>query len=285
MYRASNIALPSLCSAMTKIAEGWSSSAELPSLRVTFVDNSYTALELAALLTDLETVFNNCVGLALELSRPVRYRTANESIHALAALRMWLDEVKKQSLPGSAAPKDEVHFTLEIGEIQIQNSMLSLAIIESEEGALAERFHQLRVVENRTFGLLRHYAALGIEYLKIASPLTIELTPVGLGSVGLGAYALHLLACVLRNPEKVGSWLPRLIQAWHQSHADKAGAQLQRLEAESELRKAVEILSEKSRILANLPSITDLSMNKTVPRLPATYPERLSGDREAASNS
>jgi hypothetical protein len=55
--------------------------------------------------------------------------------------------------------------------------------------------------------------ALIVEYLHLNSPL--EITLAAAGSAGLTLYALYLLSAVLRDPERIGSWLPRLTAGWH----------------------------------------------------------------------
>jgi hypothetical protein len=33
-------------------------------------------------------------------------------------------------------------------------------------------------------------------------------------------YALHLLCAFLRDPERIGGWLPRLVTGWHKARRD-----------------------------------------------------------------
>jgi hypothetical protein len=51
---------------------------------------------------------------------------------------------------------------------------------------------------------------LTFERIQLNSPLDLALAVQAAGGAGIVIYALHLLSAVLRDPERVGGWLPRL---------------------------------------------------------------------------
>jgi hypothetical protein len=59
---------------------------------------------------------------------------------------------------------------------------------------------------------------LTFERIKLGSPL--EITVAAAGSTGVIIYALHLLCAFLRNPERIGGWLPRLVARWRKARRD-----------------------------------------------------------------
>jgi hypothetical protein len=44
---------------------------------------------------------------------------------------------------------------------------------------------------------------------------------VGLVEVGATGVALYLLAKIMKDPERVGAWLPRLVAGWHKGQRDR----------------------------------------------------------------
>jgi hypothetical protein len=59
---------------------------------------------------------------------------------------------------------------------------------------------------------------LTFEHIKLDSPL--EITVAAARSTGVVVYALHLLCAFLRDPERIGGWLPRLVTGWHKARRD-----------------------------------------------------------------
>jgi hypothetical protein len=57
--------------------------------------------------------------------------------------------------------------------------------------------------------------SLYVQRLNINSPMEITFAVEG-GVAAIGVYATYLLARVLKSPESVGAWLPRLVAGWHQ---------------------------------------------------------------------
>jgi hypothetical protein len=56
---------------------------------------------------------------------------------------------------------------------------------------------------------------LRVHRLTINSPMEITFAVEG-GAVAIATYTTYLFARVLRSPEQIGSWLPRLAAGWHQ---------------------------------------------------------------------
>jgi hypothetical protein len=59
---------------------------------------------------------------------------------------------------------------------------------------------------------------LTFERIELNSALEITLAVAG--RTGVVIYALHLLCAFLRDPERIGGWLPRLVTGWHKARRD-----------------------------------------------------------------
>jgi hypothetical protein len=59
---------------------------------------------------------------------------------------------------------------------------------------------------------------LTFERIKLDSPL--EIAVAASESSGVVIYALHLLCAFLRDPERIGGWLPCLVTGWHKARRD-----------------------------------------------------------------
>lgn len=64
--------------------------------------------------------------------------------------------------------------------------------------------------------------------IQLNSPLDITLAIEAAGGTGITIYALHLLSAVLRDPERIGGWLPRLAAGWHNARREAELARLER---------------------------------------------------------
>lgn len=67
---------------------------------------------------------------------------------------------------------------------------------------------------------------LRVHRLSIQSPMVITFAVDSAGLATVSVYATRLFAKVLRNPEQIGAWLPRVLSAWHREmrEADKQRA-------------------------------------------------------------
>jgi hypothetical protein len=85
------------------------------------------------------------------------------------------------------------------------------------------------------------------ERIRLDSPL--EITVAAAGSTGVIIYALHLLCAFLRNPERIGGWLPRLTADWH------------------EARRDAEMVRQEHRVEVIRGQLTDLLIKQNMSRL------------------
>ena len=59
-----------------------------------------------------------------------------------------------------------------------------------------------------------------LRFERIRLDSALEITVAAARSTGLVIYALHLLCAFLRDPERIGGWLPRLVTGWHKARRD-----------------------------------------------------------------
>lgn len=96
--------------------------------------------------------------------------------------------------------------------------------------------HDMLVPEQRA-------SRLYIQRLSIRSPM--EITFAIEGSVVAGtAYAAYLFARVLRSPESIGAWLPRLLAGWHQGMREAEDQKVQRTQRRRQRRDSPPDVSE-----------------------------------------
>lgn len=74
---------------------------------------------------------------------------------------------------------------------------------------------------------------LAVSQLRIESPMEITLAVVESGGIfGISAYGIHLLRQVLCDPDRIGSWLPKLRESWHRGMANAESARYEREQIE-----------------------------------------------------
>jgi hypothetical protein len=101
--------------------------------------------------------------------------------------------------------------------------------------------------------------SLTVSQLSIESPMELTLAVVhGTGVSALVAYGVHLLVHVMRDPERVGAWLPRLVAGWHKGMAEVEHARLNHREAEAERKRRRAIEDASDRLMAAVEKIKDL---------------------------
>jgi hypothetical protein len=98
---------------------------------------------------------------------------------------------------------------------------------------------------------------LMVERVHLNSPL--EITLAAAGSTGVTIYALHLLSVVLRHPDSIGGWLPRLAAGWYRARHEAEQARLD-YRRESQREKVFDTVlidhtSKLTDIAANLPDL------------------------------
>lgn len=83
---------------------------------------------------------------------------------------------------------------------------------------------------------------LQIIRLRIASPMEFVATAAGGGiTIAFTGYALHLVARVLRYPEAIGAWIPRLVAGWQLGWGEAADARRARHITEREARRVTDL--------------------------------------------
>jgi hypothetical protein len=120
--------------------------------------------------------------------------------------------------------------------------------IEETIGDLAERELTVLRAPRLTF-----------ERIKLDCPL--EIAVAAAGSTGVVIYALHLLCAFLRDPERIGGWLPCLVTGWHKARRDaEMVRQGHRVEVIRGLLTDLLIKQNMSRLmrLAQNPELQDL---------------------------
>jgi hypothetical protein len=108
--------------------------------------------------------------------------------------------------------------------------------IDETIGDLAER--QLTVLR-----------APELTFQRIQLDSRLEITLAAGGTTRVIIYALHLLSAILRNPEGIGDWLPRLVAGWHKARRD------------------AEMLRQEHRDEVGRGQLTDLLIKQNVSRL------------------
>jgi hypothetical protein len=88
---------------------------------------------------------------------------------------------------------------------------------------------------------------LTFERIKLDSRL--EITLAAAESTGVIIYPLHLLCAFLRNPDRIGGWLPRLNAGWH------------------EARRDAEMVRQEHRVEVIRGQLTDLLIKQNMSRL------------------
>jgi hypothetical protein len=92
-------------------------------------------------------------------------------------------------------------------------------------------------VQERVWIPTQQQPELHVHRLGIGSPMEVTFALEG-GTAVLGTYAVYLFARVLRSPEDIGSWLPRVVSGWRRGWKE---AQAQRTEDEGDQKPAMEL--------------------------------------------
>lgn len=93
-----------------------------------------------------------------------------------------------------------------------------------------------------------------VHRLHIASPMEITFAVEG-GVAAVAVYTAFLTARVLRDPERIGAWLPRLVAGWHQGMQEAERRKLERRAVDQE--QPDEAMSER-RVVEQLPQVREL---------------------------
>ena len=104
------------------------------------------------------------------------------------------------------------------------------------------------------------FANLGFARLHIESPMDLTVVAQG-GWAAVTAYAIHLFVRILRNPESVGAWLPRLVAGWHQGWQEAGETKRTRKVVARDLTRTEEVVGALIEGTERLAS-TELKPNK-----------------------
>jgi hypothetical protein len=166
---------------------------EQHAIHVTYADATYTVLGLGRYLTSIDEAWRVVLRLAI-------YRT-DVSHAGEANWRLGRGRVQYEDVPDVPAVEEE-------------------ALIPHDpewSPRSGEAFLRLR----------RPLPQLKVERIQLNSPLDITLALEAAGGTGVTVYAMYLLSAVLRDPERIGGWLPRLAAGWHKGRLEASEARLQ----------------------------------------------------------
>jgi hypothetical protein len=86
-------------------------------------------------------------------------------------------------------------------------------VVAGLDGAVAVVHHELAWVQERAGRAPAD--RLVIAQLRIGSPMELSLITQGVGVTAITGYAIYLFAQIVKDPQRVGAWLPRLVAGWH----------------------------------------------------------------------
>jgi hypothetical protein len=177
-------------------------------IRAVYEDMQYDVGVLARYFSSLGPAWKACFELAALSARqhlPSALETENDIQRSIAAL--------------PALSNDE----LERLAARIQSDEARLMILMERGRRAAEGFAETSMPVGWP---------LVVSHLRIESPMEITVAVVQSGgTLGVSAYAIHLLRQVLHDPDRVGRWLGRLIEGWHRGMQDAETAGDERKQA------------------------------------------------------
>jgi hypothetical protein len=105
--------------------------------------------------------------------------------------------------------------------------------------------------------------SLTVSRLRIESPMDLTLAVAqavapGGAITAVAIYSVHLLVRVMRDPERVGACLPRLLAGWHKGMTEAERARLDHARAEAERKKSKAIEDASGRLIAAAEKIKEL---------------------------
>jgi hypothetical protein len=164
-----------------------------------------------------------------------------------------LDHINDEIIQAYVAEDELAHCLRWLQELESQGHMqLSAEAIEqvtSEKEAVREQrsrlydeMQRLTGQKETSLGQLKNLNAkpahLTIARLRLESPLDVNVAIEAVGQTGAIAYGVYLLVHALKDPRRIGAWLPRLIASWHEGQTERMEAKLTRLEQERTLDDA-----------------------------------------------
>jgi hypothetical protein len=121
---------------------------------------------------------------------------------------------------------------------------------------------------------------LEISRLRIESPMELTVALVqaiaqGSGVAAAGIYAVHLLAKVMRDPERVGAWLPRLRAGWYKGMAEMEEAHQEHEDAERGRTQRAAISNASDQLVAAAETLKELPTTEVTATSAGEPPEEI----------
>jgi hypothetical protein len=214
-------------------------------IRAVFAEKPYAVNERGSYFVALEDAWQ--AGLALA-SHNARVRDALR--HAVDAL------VKEESDHLDAFTEAQSERLLQIAtfyswfytdEEEVETFSQRLDQLNEDANAeLDSEFARIRSLLLEASG--RTPVSFTISRLRIESPMELAVAVVQTGGpTALAVYALHLLVPVMRDPERVGAWLPRLPVGLRKgmTEAERAGKDLADARAERKKQRAIDDAADR----------------------------------------
>jgi hypothetical protein len=224
-------------------------------IRAVYREKPYALIELGSYFSALENAWRACLELAShnahvrDAMRAIRQGLIgqeagylNDFVAALAERLEQIDMFYRQFEPSEE-------------EEELQRRLHRIWEDSSEQVASELSKIRSRLLESRRHDTI----SLTVSRLRIESPMELTLAVIhGTGVTGLVAYSVHLLVHVMRDPERVGAWLPRLVAGWHKGMTEVEEARQDHADAESERKRRRAIEDASNRMIAAAEKIKEL---------------------------
>jgi hypothetical protein len=118
---------------------------------------------------------------------------------------------------------------------------------------------EFRIPASLAEGTRRYLPSLTVSRLRVESPMDLTLAVIqGGGTTAVVAYSVHLLVHVMRDPQRVGGWLPRLVAGWHKGMTDAEQARQDHVEAERERKEHQAIAAASKQLVTAAEALREL---------------------------
>jgi hypothetical protein len=218
-------------------------------IRAVYGDSRYEVGLLGKYFTSLSAAWDACTELAAMRSPHVvtseainQLRATSAYAGALEDLREYAEQLeKKLKSTVTQRKRRDLWHRLEV----VRAELLRLRLLTSPERTSVTELQPLEKLE--------------IFHLRIESPMEVTLAVVqGGGVMAAVAYSVHLLVHVMRDPERVGGWLPRVVAGWHKGMTDVEQARQDHAEAETERKRRRAVDNPSERLIAAAENLKEL---------------------------
>jgi hypothetical protein len=221
-------------------------------IRAIYRERRYAVLELGRYFVALEDAWRVCLGLA-SLNADVRDATQAFAQALVEQLDDFADAQSERI--AEIAMLYEQYEPSEVEEEQFGRQLRQLFLDSNAQ--LDSEMAKIRSRLLEAWG--RSPVLLAISRLRIESPMELAVAVVQTGGpTALAVYSVHLLVHVIRDPERIGAWLPRLVAGWHMGKAEAERARLDYAESLAELKKQRAIEDASGRLIAAAEKIKEL---------------------------